>query len=332
MLKQLKVITDRRSRLTDEAVQKVVQEVGNGSLKRMFKNLQKPREISDDNKGMVYFSRYNADLNAKFENLLEIENHEGHHETHDYTQADSITNDNSSHSAIGDGTLAYMNPILHKEKKMQYAISLATIASRPERRLKMAKDGAIAALIELTNIEDISIRRSCAAAFSFLADEPLIRKKMVEDGCILAISILSNCNSNDIKSDCAKIICNLSSSSGFEQRMVRDGASFILINIGMNYHTVLEICLKSLLNLACVPEKYSKIEEVNDAILHFAAMPLHSVQEITLLSALCNLSALRSNQLRLIEDGCVKVIDKMLKSHNGTLRYNSFLVQFTSFL
>ena len=65
---------------------------------------------------------------------------------------------------------------------------------------------------------------------------------------------------------------------------------------------------------------YTKLEDIHDAILAMNTLPLDEEQDKILLQTLCNLSALRGNQLRLIEDGVVRIIERLIVSPNPELR------------
>ena len=209
-----------------------------------------------------------------------------------------------------------------REKKRQYAISLVTLSKDPSNRLQLVKDGCIDTLIELSQLDDGQVKRSCAAAFSYLAAEPQIRNRMVDEGCIgAALFHLSGVPSETIQSDVARAVCNLCNSHGSEAKAIRDGATIIVSHIASQSPETLDICISALLNLSCVPDRYSKIEEINDAILLINALPsLTETQDELILSTLCNLSALRGNQLRLVEDGCIKIVERLMLSTNAKIR------------
>ena len=78
--------------------------------------------------------------------------------------------------------------------------------------------------------------------------------------------------------------------------------------------------MTTLLNLSCVADKYTKIEDINDAIILMNTLPLTEELDELILSALCNLSSLRGNQLRLVEDGCIKIIERLITSSNPNIR------------
>jgi hypothetical protein len=284
------------------------------TLKKMFGNGEArldPFSDADATDGILYLSRYSTanilPSKKKDDNIDKNKETDTKH-AKEVVDIEKVQGQSASSTATS------------KEKKRQYALSLASLASNPARRAKIVNDGAISALIELSTVEDGPIKRSCAAALSYLSFEEDFRQQMVEEGCINAIISLSLSSSETVKSDCARAICNLCCAPGCEQKAAKDGAAYCLSNIASSYPHLIDVCLKGLLNMSCVSEKYIKIEEVNDAVLNINNHVMTVEQEILLLSALCNLSALRGNQLRLIEDGCMKTIDRIFSLPTAELR------------
>ena len=77
---------------------------------------------------------------------------------------------------------------------------------------------------------------------------------------------------------------------------------------------MVDICLQILLNITSVTEKYPRIEEVTDLLLQISPFLTTINHEVSFLAILLNLSSLRNNQLRLVEDGCLRVVERVLKS------------------
>jgi len=207
-------------------------------------------------------------------------------------------------------------------KRRRIGLSLATLCGRPEKRQNIVDEGAIAAIIELAAIPDTITQKSCASAFSLLAAEPAIRKRMHEEGAVNAIITLSTVNNYHIKMECCKALCNLmceiSDSSTYESRAVRDGLPFTLVRIVPECQDAMTTCLTCLLNLTCVPDKYTRIEEVTDALLQLNnKTDLSDIHCSLILKGLTNLSALKSFQLRLLEDGCMKILEYTMKTGSG---------------
>lgn len=208
------------------------------------------------------------------------------------------------------------------EKNRRYALSLATLATKENKRLQIVQDGAIAILIELSTHHDKLTQVRCASAFASLSSEASIRTRMLDEGALgVLISLATNSNIREIKSDCSKAICNLCCVPSYEFKMVKEGVPFTVLNIAAACPDTLDVCLKTLLNISCIPDKFARIEDVTEALLYFSSHnTLTLPQEILLLSALCNLSSLRNNQLRLVEDGCLKIVERYYKSKHDLLR------------
>jgi hypothetical protein len=166
----------------------------------------------------------------------------------------------------------------------------------------------------------LTLRRFCASAFSSLSCEPLVRYRMIDQGVFTAIIALSTTSSRSVKAACCRALCNLCCFEGSEYRAVKEGAPYALVQISSICPENILICLTTLLNLSCVTDKYARIEEVTDALLHFFSMPISEEEQILILSAFCNLSSLRNNQLRLVEDGILRVVEKSAKSTSIPLR------------
>lgn len=161
--------------------------------------------------------------------------------------------------------------------------------------------------------------RWCASALSSLSAEPSIRQTMIDQGAYSAIINLSLTSSRMVKSDCASALCNLCCESGYEYKAVKEGAPYALIQIASICPENTLTCLTALLNISCVTEKFPRVEEVTEALLHFTT-GLTEDEEIVWISALCNLSSLKGNQLRLVEDGILRVVERVMKSHSVPLR------------
>ena len=198
------------------------------------------------------------------------------------------------------------------KKKQRFAMSLATLSARAEKRETLVEEGAIAALIDLADINDPTIQKSCASAFSQLAKEPSIRSQMLAEGVVGTLVALSSSSSNLVKLDCARGICNLFCDSNCEIKALRDNVPMLLLRVVQECPEAYEAVLTAVLNLSCVSEKIPRIEELNEVLLQLYNFPkIKENQLLIVLQTLCNLSALRSNQLKLVEDGCLKIVDKV---------------------
>lgn len=272
----------------------------------------KAKQVQQDSKSLIYLCRFPSEQDQPTEDKRKKK-------TAQHVQMMQIA---AGADLSATKSAQHMVSAQTKEKKRQYAMSLTTLAADPTKRYKLVADGAIDMLLELATIDDGMIHRSVAAAFSYLAGEPRNRNEMIDGGCILAMFNLSSSPSATIQSDIARAVCNLCNSSGSESRAIRDGATVIASHIASSIpdKDIVTICITVALNLSCVSERYTKLEDIHDAILAMNTLPLDEEQDKILLQALCNLSAIRGNQLRLIEDGVMRIVERLIVSPNAELR------------
>ena len=209
------------------------------------------------------------------------------------------------------------------EKKKRYALSLATLASKPSKRLTIVNEGAITVLIELSAIYDKAIQVRCASAFASLSVESKIRARMLDEGALASIiSLATNSNIREVKTDCARAICNLCCEKGYEFKMVKEGVPYVVTHVASTCPDTFEICIKILMNITCVTDKFARIEDITEALMFFinSNFTLTYEQELLLLISFRNLASLKNNQLRLVEDGCLKIVDRFFQSSHSKFR------------
>lgn len=239
------------------------------------------------------------------------------------TDKHSAINEEVSVKSHTSDVVSLSSNSVNNDKKQRYALSLATLASKPSKRLTIVNEGAITLLIELSSIHDKAVQIRCASAFASLSIESSIRRRMIEEGVVTAIvSLVTNCNLRDVKADCGRAICNLCCEVGYEFKMVKEGIPYVVTHIATSCSDAYDVCLKILMNLTCVKEKYARIEDITEALIYFTSnsLSLNYEQELLLLSAFRNLASLKNNQLRLVEDGCLKIVEKFYQSEYGKFR------------
>lgn len=278
------------------------------AIKGMFKDSKSVPNKSFESAGFMYLSRFNKDeatvtkVREKTTKSIDAE---------EQSIAGDSKSVDSSHTFTQNSS----------EKLRKYALSLATLATKPLKRISIVNEGAITVLIELSQQHDKIIQLRCASAFASFTAEPSIRQRMLDDGALAAIiALAANSNIREIKVDCCKAICNLCCVPNYEFKMVKDGVPFAIMNIAAACPDTYSICLQTLVNMSAVPDKYSRIEDVTEAAIYFTNLFLNEEQEILLLSVFCNLSSLRNNQLRLVEDGCLRIVEKYYRSKSNELR------------
>eukprot|EP00602_Paraphysomonas_sp_CaronLab_P011187 CAMPEP_0185041812 /NCGR_PEP_ID=MMETSP1103-20130426/41587_1 /TAXON_ID=36769 /ORGANISM="Paraphysomonas bandaiensis, Strain Caron Lab Isolate" /LENGTH=1453 /DNA_ID=CAMNT_0027581715 /DNA_START=6 /DNA_END=4367 /DNA_ORIENTATION=+ len=261
----------------------------------------------DNTDGILYLSRLNADDHRPTKTVYSGDDGDNDPEL-------TVDKEETKSSSSIKMTASTRN------KKRRFAMSLTTLAMKPHKRHIIVEEGAVPALIDLSQLNDAPIKKCCAAAFSSLATEASIRQHMIESGAFAAIIALSSTSSRSVKRACCAALCNLCCENGYEYRAVKEGAPYALVQIAAICPENTGICLQTLLNITCVTDKFARVEEVTDALLHFFSLKLQEEELIVVMSAFCNLSAMRNNQLRLVEDGLLRVIERANKNPSTTIR------------
>ena len=159
--------------------------------------------------------------------------------------------------------------LLNIDKKRRFAMSMATLASKPQKRMTIVREGAIQVLKTLSCNPDEIVQRCCSAAFSFLSSEQAARVRMLDEGAGAAISKLAMSSNQNfvVKHNCCRAMCNLCVEVGSESRLIRDGCLAALMNI-INYcPETVDICLVTLFNMSCVSDRFPRIEEMTEVLL-----------------------------------------------------------------
>lgn len=200
------------------------------------------------------------------------------------------------------------------ERKKRFALSLSSISAKPEKREQIVREGAIAVILKLATVRDKQTVTSCAHALYNLALEPNLRIKIIESNAVPVLIDMIMSGLSKIKVLCAQCVCNLSACKGSEFLLVQEGVIPAMLALSAASAQFMHITLMTLLNLSCVDSAYNRIEEVDDAALQLATFSLTPEMEALVLKCLCNLSGLRNNQTKLIEEGLVTLVSSITKT------------------
>jgi hypothetical protein len=275
-----------------------------------------PKKLTSENIGFLFLSRFakqQEDEDEEDEDDDEPKVREKSHRA--IEQEDSVLTEErsieSSHSQFANS-----------EKNRRYALALATLATKEHKRQDIVEKGAIQVLLELALLHDKMIQVRCASAFASLSNEEEICRQMLDSNTLNVLTALSqNSNIREIKVDCCKAICNMCAVEGFEHRLVKENVPYTVMSISMAVPEVYNVSLITLLNLSCVSDRYNRIEDVSESLFYFFNQSsLNLEQELLMLQGFCNLSALRGNQFRLVEEGALKIVEKFYKSKNHDMR------------
>lgn len=206
------------------------------------------------------------------------------------------------------------------EKQRRFAISLATLSAKPWKRQKIVQCGAVPMLNFLSTVDDKTVRRATVLAYRYLSVDAQLRRQLIDQDAVHSVVMLCLSGGRKMKMDCLATLCNLAAEPGYEQRIVKEGAVAAAMAAVVMSSKFRELGLTMLLNLSCVPEKYNKMEDVSDAVLHAAPLVTNVTQEALILRALCNFSALKHYQSRLIDDGCLRVVESYYSHSKAEIR------------
>jgi hypothetical protein len=310
-----------RQRLSIMQTQAIV--TRNPALQNIFRRKSVQLDVSDDEDNaetIVYKSRHAAAHVEEAVAPVKIREKRRSGSWVGSTVGDDTVEDDATETAQKQSNVFSNSSYSTKKEKRRLAHSLASLAAKPEARVGLVKKGAIGVLIGMSTLSDRSVQRSCVLAFSALSKEASIRAQMIEDGSMSAVVGLSSLINNVIAFEACRALCNLCIEPFAEIRAIKDGVPFALMHALSTFPNCIDVCLRAFLNLSCVAEKYPRIEEVSDALMHFNNFALTVENEILIASALCNLSAVKSFQLRLVEDGCLRFVERVIKSPQTEIR------------
>ena len=145
------------------------------------------------------------------------------------------------------------------DPKQRLAMTIKNWSFKPENDEHILKEGAVEALIALSVIEDLKIKKSCSISFYNLSSREKNRSRLLALGTVAGIVSVVNigrCNW-EVAKYCAMALCNLSMENGGEARMAKEGITVaITCLISVKHNILLEICAQTLFNMSCVVEEY----------------------------------------------------------------------------
>lgn len=248
-----------RTRISTRITPRTVEQINSiQSIKNILPKSEIEFFSSSQGRGLLYLSRFVSKVHTRAVHLRTN------------SRSASIDFDNDYDMRGPDSRLANNRRLSSQSRiiRRHYAMSLATLASKSYKRFEIVENGGIGVLIDFSlAADDDVISMSCAACFVFLSKEHALRNKLIQDNCLNAILVLLQNNNVEIKKDCFRALCNLAMVDGFERKITKEGIASIIPSLVRKNQDILEVCLKLLLNLSCVNEKYTRLEEVTQAIV-----------------------------------------------------------------
>jgi hypothetical protein len=257
--------------------------------------------------GMMYLSRM-ADstkrLNIAFgenEKMKKLE--EAVIKQESEKNAEREANSELFESSTGEGGT---NPDINA--KLSCAVSLCNWSRNPANAARLASEGAVRAIMQLSMEPVMRITTYCAASFRFMSEQPALAVAMIEEGAITTISELVSANTDDfILYNLAIALVNLTRINGREGQVVEAAIVLALMNLVMIKPELGATCVRGLYNLTCVDVNYPSIERVIRALVSLSLSGTSNVKHLCA-AALCNLSDLKSVRARMVEEGAINVL------------------------
>jgi hypothetical protein len=209
----------------------------------------------------------------------------------------------------GNASMAPTPSMRETQAKLHCAMTLCNWTSYEANTERLAKEGAVQAIMRLSKEADRNIRRYCAMAFRQMSTRPPLAKQMVSLGAVSVISDLAN-NAGKNKAvvvHCTVALVNLTRHVGCEAKLVEDMIVMALMPLLNDTEEWDELCARGLFNLTCVDQSYPLMERVIKAFVQLASSSVVTSVKYICASALCNIADLKPMRMRMVEEGVVQV-------------------------
>jgi hypothetical protein len=215
------------------------------------------------------------------------------------------------------------------ENKQNVAKSLCNLSWHKSNSRKLVHEGGLKVLVEMSDLDDFSIRLSCAIALHNLSRDPDVQADLFENYVVETIARLSQTTGESAQlllAHCIGALCALSAVQGYEAQMVREGA-LKAIDVALESPQTLEVqklLTSCLLNLTtCFDEatSYPGWERViNSCRSAISSYLVDTRAKHHVASALSNLALYENHRARMISEGMVKDLTEfyeMFDSNNS---------------
>lgn len=203
--------------------------------------------------------------------------------------------------------------------KLSCALSLCNWSRNPANAARLASEGAVRAIIQLSQEKSLKISKYCAAAFRFMSEFPILATSMIEEGAVKTICDMVNVVNDDfLLYNLAIALVNVTRINGKEAQVVESGVIFsAFVHLISSKPELGATCVRGLYNLTCVDAYYPSIERVIRAIVQLVTLSAAGtvtpkVKHICA-AALCNLSDLRNARPRMVEEGTIGSLQALCK-------------------
>lgn len=197
--------------------------------------------------------------------------------------------------------------------KLYCATALCNWARNSSNANRLAKEGAVRAIVLLASEKVLKISIFCAGAFRYMSEQPVLAEKMIDEKCINIISEMITTSSDDfICGNLAICLLNLTRISGKEWQLVEDSIVLCFMNLISQHQDLHSACCRGLYNLTCIDASYPMIERVIRALITLSSSGTANIKHLCA-AALCNLADLKAIRLRMVEEGVISVLGTLAR-------------------
>lgn len=262
--------------------------------------------------GLMYRSRIEAVMGKKEEenNHENIVNEDVKKRNTDSNNEEIIINSDS------DSDIEDTNSITTKNSKQQLALTIKNWSQFPENDSHIINEGGVYALIAMSYIDDILIKKCCAYSFYYLSLREKNRQQLLNLGTAGGVNILAvNTKSWSVAKLSALTLCNLSMEKNGEAIMAKESAILGLVSLlGLKGQSLLPICVQALYNMTCSQDHFKGIERIIKAILNISTSNVFFDYSEFLVKSLVNVSRYSWLRLRIIEDGIMTSLHSLIQN------------------
>lgn len=236
--------------------------------------------------------------------------------------------DDESEAAFFEMYNVKNSPDDEASSKLYCATALCNWARNASNAPRLANEGAVRAIMQLSNEKVARISVFCAGAFRYMSEHQILAEKMIEDKAINSISEMISSNNDDfICGNLAICLLNLTRLHGREGQLVEDSIVLCFMNIISQRPELLSACCRGLYNLTCVDASYPMMERVIRCLVSLSSNASTHVKHICA-AALCNLGDLKGIRLRMVEEGVISVLGTLARgSETKTRRVCAVILQ-----
>lgn len=204
--------------------------------------------------------------------------------------------------------------------KLYCATSLCNWARNPSNAARLASEGAVRAILLLSNEKVPKLSVFCAGAFRYMSEHSILAEKIIEEKSLNTISeMIASTNDDFICGNLAICLLNLTLVPNKEGQLVEDSIVLCLMNLIGQKADLHSVCCRGLYNLTCVDSSYPMMERVIRALVSLSTTSNANVKNMCA-AALCNLADLRSIRLRMVEEGVISVLGALSRGTDTRTR------------